>query len=241
MDGDRRTFVLVHSPLVGPSTWAPTAAVLRRRGATVCVPATTPPADCDPPWWRVAVADVVAAAAELDGGPLVLVGHSAAGPRIPAIGDGLDAAGHLVVAHLLVDAGMPYPDRRPAEALPAEFVALLDELAGPDGLLPPWPEWWPPGLLDELVPDAGVRAAVAAECPPTPRGLYDEPVPVPGGWPGSAPCGYLSFTYEDDAREAELRGWVVGRAEGHHLQPVVDPDGVADQILLLLGALGVGP
>ena len=77
--------------------------------------------------------------------------------------------------------------------------------------------------------------------PATPRALYDEPVPVPDRWPGAALCGYLSFTYEEDAAEAQRRGWIVGRAEGHHLQPAVDPEGVADQIALLLGALGVGP
>ena len=243
MDGDRRALVLVHSPLVGPATWAPTARVLRARGETVCLPATTPPIDCDPPWWRVAAADVVDAVGdEVGPGPsLVLVGHSAAGPRIPAIGAALEEAGHVVVAHLLVDAGMPYADRRPADALPAEFVDHLATLVRPDGLLPPWPEWWPASLLEDLLPDAEQRAAIAAECPATPRALYDEPVPVPDRWPGTALCGYLSFTYEDDAAEAQRRGWIVGRAEGHHLQPAVDPDGVADQIALLLGALGVGP
>ena len=60
------------------------------------------------------------------------------------------------------------------------------------------PRCWP-----RLLPDDGLRARVAAECSPTPPDLYDEPVPVPEGWPGATPCGYLSFTYDDDAAEAE--------------------------------------
>jgi hypothetical protein len=229
-------FVLVHSPVVGPSTWTPTADALRRRGHHVLVPATTPPVDCEPPWWEAAARDVVAAV-DTDA-PLVVAGHSGAGPRIPAIGDALEAAGHRIAAHVLVDAGMPYPNRTPAEAAPAEFAAQLEALVRPDGLLPPWPEWWPAALLEELVPDPDLRAAVVAECRPTPSNLYDEPVPVRAGWPGGTPCGYLSYTYEADAAEAERRGWMVARAKGSHLQPVVDPEGVADQLLLLVSGLG---
>src|SRR6478672_7913094 len=112
-------FVLVHSPLVGPTTWRPTADVLRAGGARVVVPALTPPVDAAPPWWRVAALEVVASVADLpDDQPLVVVGHSAAGPRVPAIAHRLAEAGHPVAAHVLVDAGMPYAGRVPADALP---------------------------------------------------------------------------------------------------------------------------
>jgi hypothetical protein len=231
--------VLVHSPLVGPTTWEPTAAALRAAGRDVRVPALTPPLEAARPRWRTAADEVVTATAEVaPDRPLVVVGHSAAGPRVPVIGHALTGAGHRVDAYVLVDAGMPYPDRVPAEALPPEFVAHLDALVQADGLLPPWPEWWPPEVLAGLVPDEGLRARVAAECRPTPRDLYDEPVPVLDGWPGSTPCGYLSFTYEDDAAEAERRGWAVVRADGHHLRPTVDPDGVASLLLALVDGLG---
>ena len=231
-------FVLVHSPLVGPATWEPTAAVLRTGGIDVRVPALTPPVDARRPRWRTAADDVVAAVADVDrASPLVLVGHSAAGPRVPVISRALAEAGHAVAAHVLVDAGMPYPGRVPAEALPPAFVDHLDALVRPDGLLPPWPEWWPPEVLAGLLPDDGGRAEVAAECAEVPRDLYDEPVPVPDGWPGTTPCGYLSFTYEDDAVEAERRGWTVVRSPGHHLQPVVDPDGVAARLRALVDQL----
>jgi hypothetical protein len=230
--------VLVHSPLVGPTTWRPTADVLRAGGATVLVPDLTPPVDAARPWWRTAANEVVAATADLPAErPLVAVGHSAAGPRVPAIARALEEAGHPVSAHVLVDAGMPHAGRVPAEALPPEFVAHLDALVRPDGLLPPWPDWWPPELLADLVPDAELRAAIAGECSPTPRDLYDEPVPVPDGWPGSTPCGYLSFTYEDDAVEAERRGWTVVRADGNHLRPAIDPDGVAALLHSLIDGL----
>ena len=92
------------------------------------------------------------------------------------------------------------------------------------------------------MPDAELRAAIVAECPPDAPGPLRRARPrARGAGPAPRSCGYLSFTYEDDAAEAERRGWIVGRAEGHHLQPAVDPDGVADQLALLLGALGVAP
>jgi hypothetical protein len=231
-------FVLVHSPLVGPTTWEPTAVALRAAGVDAHVPALSAPVDVARPRWRAAADEVVAAVADVDRGrPLVVVGHSAAGPRLPVIGAALEASGHPVDAYVLVDAGMPHPDRVPAAALPADFVAHLDTLVRADGLLPPWPEWWPPQVLAGLVPDDGLRARVAEECSPTPRDLYDEPVPVPDGWPGPTPCGYLSFTYQDDAAEAERRGWVVVRAGGHHLRPTVDPDGVAALLRTLVDEL----
>jgi hypothetical protein len=51
--------------------------------------------------------------------------------------------------------------------------------------------------------------------------------------------GYLSFGYEDEATEAERRGWVVARMDGLHLHPVVAPADVADALQILVAALDV--
>ncbi|MGH9246305.1 MAG: alpha/beta hydrolase, partial [Acidimicrobiales bacterium] len=79
------TFVLVHSPLVGPFTWTLVADELRARGFLVTVPSL--PEERREPYWRHH-AEAVAVQAERAARPLVVVGHSGACPLLPAIGAG---------------------------------------------------------------------------------------------------------------------------------------------------------
>lgn len=44
-------FLFVHSPLMGPSTWAPVAAAVRSRGAAAMVPDLSAVASASPPFW----------------------------------------------------------------------------------------------------------------------------------------------------------------------------------------------
>ena len=46
------TFALVHSPLVGPTTWSPVARELKRRGREAVVPSLLGVADAAAPQWR---------------------------------------------------------------------------------------------------------------------------------------------------------------------------------------------
>jgi hypothetical protein len=46
------TVALIHSPLVGPATWAPVAAELRRLGAEVVVPDLDAAGTGGGPFWR---------------------------------------------------------------------------------------------------------------------------------------------------------------------------------------------
>ncbi|MFD2353633.1 hypothetical protein ACFSTC_36840 [Nonomuraea ferruginea] len=55
------TFVLVHSPSVGPSTWAPVAQALERRGHQAVVPDLTGVTGGGPPHWPRIVEAVRAA------------------------------------------------------------------------------------------------------------------------------------------------------------------------------------
>ena len=80
------TFVLVHSPAVGPATWQPVADRLRLTGHEVVVPSLLAIANGEPPYWPGVAATVVAALAGADErGPLVLVAHSNAGAFLPVI------------------------------------------------------------------------------------------------------------------------------------------------------------
>src|SRR5207253_7352694 len=99
------TFVLIHSPLVGPFTWAPVADVLRERGVGAVVPALGAGEQTGAPYWRQhadATAGVVKELAQDE--RLVLVGHSGAGALLPAVRGSL---GRPVDAYLFVDAGLP--------------------------------------------------------------------------------------------------------------------------------------
>ena len=78
----RPTFVLVHSPLVGPSIWHWAGAELRRFGIGVVIPDMTGFENAGAPYWEPCVQAVVLACSEAQG-PLVLVGHGGAAPLLP--------------------------------------------------------------------------------------------------------------------------------------------------------------
>src|SRR5918999_6262326 len=96
-------FVLVHSPLVGPTSWRPVAHELERRRRLAVVPSLLGVADAPAPQWRHVPEAVRAATSHLQV-PVVLVGHSGAGLLLPVIADALT----LDVATLVfVDSFLP--------------------------------------------------------------------------------------------------------------------------------------
>ena len=232
-------FVLVHSPSVGPGTWSAVAGRLVGTGHSVVVPSLLGVAEGGAPFWPRVVAAVneqVATAAEhvvaakRRGGEdrVVLVGHSNAGVFVPVI---CRALGFPVDCTVLVDATMPAVyDATPMVA--AEFLPFLRGLAGPDGLLPRWTDWWDEAEVAAMLPDRAVRAKIVAEQPQLPLAYYEEQVPVPPGWDDHR-CGYLVFgePYDVQAGEARRRGWPVRSLPGGHLHQLVDPDGVAKILL----------
>jgi hypothetical protein len=135
-----------------------------------------------------------------------------------------------------VDAVLPPPTI--AYETPPSLHALLDALPADDGLLPPWPQWWPAALMRDLVPDERQRTALAAEVPRVPRAFYDEPVALPAGW-WDEPAGYLqlSAAYDAEREDAAARGWPTSRLDGAHLDVAVRPDAVADAVRSLVAAV----
>ena len=180
-----QTFVLVHSPLVGPSTWKLVANELRARGFPAVVP-SLPDERAGEPYWRQhaeAVAAQVADAAP----PLVLVGHSGACPLLPAIGA---AVRDPIAAYVLVDGDLPLVPaggsrldllQAAAPALADELRALLDK----GGAFPTWRD----EDLREEIPDRALRASVLAEVHPQPGPFWEERLPAVAGWPdGTSNC-----------------------------------------------------
>jgi hypothetical protein len=231
------SFVLVHSPLVGPSTWERVAAALRRRGALATVPALAEPGQGEP-FWRGHARAAVAALAVAPDGPVVLAGHSGAGPLLPAV---RAAAGRAVAAYLFVDAGLPADGQTRLGALAGEDPALADEFDRHLGAGGRFPEWTDEELAGE-VPDPAWRRRVLAELRPRARPFWTEPLPVPAGWP-DAPCAYLRLSagYLVPARQAGELGWPLREFDAGHFHLLVDPDAVAGAMLDLVDACAAAP
>ncbi len=225
-------FVLVHSPLVGPSTWSPVAQELERRGHDAIVPSLLGAAVASPPQWRHCV-EAVRDATQTLSRPVVLVGHSGGGLLLPAISA---SVGSPVSRLLFVDSGVPATTGETALALPPPLLDHLRTLAV-DGTLPPWSAWWGgEEALSDLVPDPGLRAVLAQEMPSLPLAYFDQRVPSPTGW-DSVPCGYLllSDAYRESAAEARKRGWRVEEIAGaQHFHIAVAPEAVTEALIRLI-------
>jgi hypothetical protein len=213
-------WLFVHPPLLGPAVLGPLAAELRHRGHEVAVPdlrAAVSEADGWPERWSAAAAGT--------GGADAVLGFSGAGVTLPAVAAAVGA--RRVV---WVDASVPA--RSGETVADADLRARIPALIGPDGRIADWTTWWGPDALDELIPDASLRAAVRAEGHRLPGNFYDVAVPVPERWPeDGARFVHLSDAYDDAATEARNRGWpVVGGPEGAHLDVATDPVRVADLV-----------
>lgn len=231
----RPAFVLVHSPLVGPATWAGVAEEIRAGGSAVVVPSLVEATRSGEPAWRaqaVAVSDAVAQAGVKEP---VVVGHSGAGALLPVVGEALDG----VSGYIFVDAGLPEGGTTRLATLHPSLRSHLEGLEE-EGMLPPWSEWWGTGALERLLPDEPARAAFVAELEPVPLRVFEETLPEVRGWP-DAPCGYLrlSEAYEGEEAEAAGRGWPVARLRGSHLEMLLQPHAVARAVLQLVDRMGI--
>lgn len=223
------TYVLVHSPLVGPYTWSRVADVLRRRGVEVVVPRldNTTPGELTRHHAEQVRRSVEAAGVE---GPVVLVGHSAAGALLPIIGDTLV---HSVAAYVFVDTDVPRDRARHFDLMPPELAHRLRRLVE-GGQLPAWHEWWDSDVTRQLLPDDATREAFIAELRPTPARLLEETLRLPPEWP-DAPCAYLMLSrpYGGAAVRARRNGWAVEEMDVGHLHMLVEPDRVAEAVVRL--------
>src|SRR3569833_1338677 len=155
-------FVLLHSPLLGPMSWSVVADELRRRGHEALAPA----------WPRLSsIADgfypalAEGMAQRLAGAPpAVLVAHSGEGAQLPGLAARLADPPQGVV---FADAILPHPGRSWFDTAPPEMRQRL-RAGAQMGELPSWDEWWPPGALEKLLPDATTREGLVAELEPLP-------------------------------------------------------------------------
>jgi hypothetical protein len=220
---------LLPSPLLGGRVWAPVAERLRQRGWSATVVAATGASTPDD------VLDAFLAGLPAER-PLVLVPHSNAGLYVPLL-----AAHRTVAASVFVDAALP-PPHGTAPLAPAALYDALRSLADPDGLLPPWTQWWDDTATDALFPDQDVRRHVEAEQARLPLSYFAASLEVPAGWV-DGPSAYVAFgdTYADERRWCEQRGWPVTTLTGRHLHMLVEPDDVASTVAEMLATLDLAP
>ena len=222
-------FVLVHSPMTGPSTWLPVADRLRDAGHDAVVPSLLTLAGGGAPYWPRVVAAVRAGLAGADqAAPVVLVPHSNAGLFVPVLARDL---GRPVARAIFADASIPEADGE-TPVVGDGFLPFLRGLAGQDGLLPRWTDWWSEDEVAPMLPDPLIRRIVIAEQLRLPMDYFLERVPAPRGW-DEMDCCYLQFSraYDGQAAEAGRRGWPVAHVPGEHLHQVVDPEAVARAVL----------
>ena len=217
--------LLVHSPLLGRSSWGGVPARLAELGYAVAVPDLRPVLDSGPPFYE-RLFQVIAELA--DGGEAVaVVGHSRAGPLLPGA---LARIGANRATAVFLDARLPHDGLTWLETLTAERrAALLGSVE--NGFLPPWDRWFPRAALAELLPDQAVRQRFRDELRGLPAELLTEPMP-PSVWDGRVGTAYvqLSAAYAAIADQAQAVGWPVARYSMDHLAPLTRPREVADAI-----------
>ncbi len=224
----RRSLLLVHSPLLGPSSLRPLAAVAASDGIEASVPDLTntvhAPRDA---WLRL----VEAAVAAPPRAPMIVVGHSGAGVFLPLIQQRLESS---AVGVVFVDAQIP-PEGGVHTTRP-DIGALLDSVTGKDGTMAKWIDWWSPEDIRSLGLQPHQEADLMADMPAVPRRFFDTPIPIPDGWPRSK-FAYLrsSSAYEEQLAAARASGWKTRRLEGTHLSIYTQPDTVLSAILDLVG------
>ncbi|MGH1490615.1 MAG: alpha/beta hydrolase [Acidimicrobiales bacterium] len=229
------TLLLVHSPLVGPSTWKPLADLARRRGIDVSCPDLTGVADADSPQWQHLVDIAVSSAT--DDSDIVVVGHSGAGAVLPVIGEQI---GNRPKALVFVDALVPPTGGE--HRTPQPFLQFLDdrllETKVVDGRLPKWLDWWPAETVNQLVESPSDLAELRADMPQLLRSFYDEPVPMPSNWMGQ-PSAYLklSAAYDHEYGEVGDLGCPRASIDGTHLSIFTAPSDVLDAIEQLVSSV----
>jgi|CXWL01.1.fsa_nt_gi pimeloyl-ACP methyl ester carboxylesterase len=224
----KHTYVLIHSPLMGPVTWRSAAEALKKRGHNVVTPNLNPAfAGAGPYYPKVAtlVAGDIRAANPKDG--VVLVAHSGAGGLMAAIAGASPAP---VRTALFVDAMLPHQNKSWTDHAPIELTQQLFALAK-DGKLPTWDKWFAPDVFNPMLPDARIRQSLVSELTQLPMAYFSEVAP-PNEPIKKVPIGYLqlSESYQGPHDDAEWMKWSTRKEMTDHFGMLTKPDKVAAAI-----------
>jgi hypothetical protein len=202
--------------------------MLGRRGLSAAIPDLDGDEGRGEPLWAQHAEAAARSVRALGQGQVpVLVGHSGAGPLLPAI---RRSAGRAVGGYVFVDAGLP-DSTRPRKG-DGSFADLIDRLYATGARFPDWTD----ESLRPLVPEPEQRRTLLSDLRPQPLSFWNEIPPVFDEWP-DAPCGYLRFVpneaYDGSAAAARRAGWPYRELVGSHFHMLVEPAAVADAIVRL--------
>jgi hypothetical protein len=222
--------VLVTGPMVGASSWAPTAEHLRASGWRVQVPDVLSASGALPPWHALSAR--YAKLMSLDSPP-ILVGHSLATVVVA------DLAAHVATRGLIMVDGEIPPASGQVPPSRESFRAFVLGLGSDNGELPRWSDWWRDHPrrsftgIDELVRDANAFASFEKDQPRVLASWFDDTIDL-APWAHN-PAGYIQTSrfYDHSAEDAEARGWPLLRLQGTHLHPTLQPDETARAIAVI--------
>ncbi|MCR9214909.1 MAG: alpha/beta hydrolase [Proteobacteria bacterium] len=227
--------ILIAGPLVRAASWEPTAEKLRDLGWRVQVPDVLAHHSSPPAWsaWSHSLISLIAPA-----GNYVLIGHSSASALTADLATKLPTK-----AVVIVDGDVP-PTEGTAYPVRPELRDFIQNLAGEDGYLPVWSQWFDGDAkraskvgIDVLKKDSEAFAQFEGALPKMPIDWFDESVELTR-W-DHIPAGYIqnSPLHNHSAAEARRRGWPVINTEGTHLDPTLRPAETANAIAAITRTL----
>jgi len=222
-------YLLVHSPLVGPLTWKLVAQQMQQRDLHVVVPTLVDHPPSKEPYWKQHAESVQQAFAQIsESQPVILVGHSGAGPLLPAIRQVLP---NPIDAFVFVDASVPRDGASRLDLMMDEDLEWAKQFQGELERGERYPTWSFEDLKD-LIPDEELRKQMVAEISPRGLAFFTEPIPVFRTWP-DAPSVYIRFSepYRKAAAQAREGGWPTYELRAGHFHMLVDAIAVTDIIV----------
>lgn len=228
MKGSYFSFILIHSPFVGPYTWMPVAEKLRSLGHAAFVPTISDVLNRKSGFVQAIIELVSSQLMQKPlQEPIYLVMHSAAGAYAAHLREAVETpcAGFIFVDSLLPKDGVSL-----SAGEPSSVTQQRKEMAR-EGFLPPWSEWFGEDVVKKIIRDDVIRSRFLQELRPIPVDLMEESIPV-SKWQDT-PSGYirLSGFYKPYAEEARSRGWPVIERDVSHLHLLLDPGDVVEMIL----------
>jgi hypothetical protein len=223
------TFVLLHSPLVGPITWKLVAEQMQQRGLDVLIPRLKDSPDSKVPYWKQHAESVSQALAETPKDTsLILVAHSGAGPLLPAVRQFVT---NPIKAYVFVDTGIPRNGANRLDLMKSEdpaWAKQFEEGLRRGGRFPTWSS----NDLREIIPDERLREQMVVEIQPRALDFFIEPIPVFDNWP-DAPCAYIQFSgaYKKPADLARQLGWKTNEFKAGHFHMLIDAATVTNMII----------